>query len=47
MCKAGYGILKPELKSLIDEYVNSDAILLEMEESSDKIIDNVFKLNPG
>jgi hypothetical protein len=36
MCEVGYGISKPELKSLIDEYVNADAILPEMEESSSK-----------
>jgi hypothetical protein len=47
MCEVGYGISKPELKSLIDDYVNSDAILQEMEESSNKIIDNVLKRNPG
>lgn len=47
MCEVGYGISKPELKSLIDEYVDSDAILQEMEETSNKIIDNVLKRNPG
>ena len=47
MCEVGYGISKPELKTLIDEYVNADAILQEMEESSMKIIDNVLKRNPG
>jgi hypothetical protein len=47
MCEVGYGISKPELKTLIDEYVNADAILQEMEESSSKIIDNVLKRNPG
>jgi hypothetical protein len=34
MCEVGYGISKPELKSLIDKYVNADAILQDMEESS-------------
>jgi hypothetical protein len=47
MCEVGYGISKPELKTLIDDYVDSDAILQEMEESSNKIIDNVLKRNPG
>jgi hypothetical protein len=46
MCEVGYGISKPELKTLIDDYVNSDAILQEMEDSSDKIIANVLKRNP-
>jgi hypothetical protein len=47
MCEVGYGISKPELKILIDDYVDADAILQEMEESSTKIIDNVLKRNPG
>jgi hypothetical protein len=47
MCEVGFGISKPELKSLISDYVDSDAILQEMEESSNKIIDNVLKRNPG
>jgi hypothetical protein len=47
MCEVGYGISKPELKSLIDDYVDSDSILQEMEASSNKIIDNVLKRNPN
>jgi hypothetical protein len=47
MCEVGYGISKSELKLLIDDYVDADAILQEMEESSNKIIDNVLRRNPG
>jgi hypothetical protein len=47
-CEVGCGISKPELKWLINDYVDSDAaILQEMEESSSKLIDNVLKQNPG
>ena len=43
MCEVGYGISKPELKILIDDYVDANAILQEMEESSTQIIDSVLK----
>jgi hypothetical protein len=47
MCEVGFGISKHSLKTLIDEYVNADAILQEMEESSTQIIDSVLRRNPG
>ena len=46
LCELGYGISKPELMRIINDYIHEDSCIQEVEHATKKLVSGMLKHNP-